>query len=92
MMIDRISVRSPQAQPAAHAAQLGTRQSRRFSNVGMEVSALPKDAAVDAVNPSERMRALVGFDLQRVEATLAEVLRSQYVEVNETVGSKIGKI
>jgi octaprenyl-diphosphate synthase len=49
----------------------------------MEASALPRDAEVDAVNPTEIMHALVGFDLQRVEATLAQVLRSQYEEVNE---------
>ena len=87
-MIDRMSVRTTRVQPTAQPAPLGSRQSGRFSDGNLTASTqanAPELVAPElgAQNPQALMRALVGENLQRVESTLAEVLRSRYPEVNE---------
>lgn len=61
---------SETAQPSTKATQRGSRQPSRFMESDLSSS-------------TDRMRALVGSELLQVEATLAEVLRSQFAEVNE---------
>ncbi len=86
-MIDRMKTRMTRVQPntkLAQVAPLSSRQSSRFSDgatAGKDQQ--PKTSDVDITNPQDSMRALVGADLQRVESTLAEVLCSQYSDVNE---------
>ena len=86
-MIDRIKARTTRVQPTTQPTQLGSRQTSRFSDGDRAaIVQSPKAAGVAVTNPQDVMHALVGADLQRVEATLAEVLRSQYPEVNKLAG------
>jgi octaprenyl-diphosphate synthase len=87
-MIDRIKARTTRVQAATQAAtqpatQTHARLASRFTDgdIGANVHPL-KVADVSVANPQDVMKALVGADLQRVEAMLAEVLYSQYASVN----------
>jgi octaprenyl-diphosphate synthase len=83
MMIDRIKSRTTRVP----TTQLGARLNGRFTNSDIGPNVQPaKTAEVPVASPQEMMKMLVGADLQRVESLLAEVLRSQYAEVNDLAG------
>ncbi len=74
-MIDRMKPRMTRVQPTTQIPRPSIQQSGRFSSADVAIT-----------NPQDMMRVLLVADLQRVETTLSEVLRSQYAEVNELAG------
>ncbi len=84
-MIDRMSARTNRMQPVVQPSVLGLRSSARFGASELAKTAVPKTVEKPAVQlngAQDRMRELVGLELVRVEATLTEVLRSHYPDVN----------
>ncbi|MDX1928988.1 MAG: polyprenyl synthetase family protein [Pirellulaceae bacterium] len=82
-MIDRIMTRTTRVP----TTQLGARLNGRFTDADIGPNVQPAKAAeVSGSSPQDMMKMLLGADLQRVESMLAEVLRSQYADVNDLAG------
>jgi len=81
-MIDRMSTRTNRVQPIVQPVLLGAQTSSRFVKSDLTKGVSTK-TSVEVTNPQEMMRDLVGSDLLRVEATLVDVLRSDYPEVHD---------
>lgn len=80
-MIDRMSARTNRMQPVVQPQSLGPRPSARFGVSELAKNPAPKPAT-DLNSTQDRMRELIGAELVQVEATLTDVLRSHYPEVN----------
>ncbi len=85
-MIDRIKARTTRMQPSSQPLPMVARQASRFSESDLSATDPARTANMASANPQEAIRSLVGTELAQVEATLAEVLRSQYPEVNTLAG------
>ena len=84
-MIDRMSARTSRMQPVVQPSLLSPRSSNRLGAIDLPKN-LPVERTSPTANPQDRMRELVGAELIQVEATLSDVLRSDYPAVNELAG------
>ncbi len=80
-MIDRMTSRTTRVQPSVQLS-VGTHPSNRFAKSDL-AKVVPTTSSAAASDPQDLIRDLVGSDLVQVEATLVDVLRSGYPEVND---------